>query len=305
MSNDFYLASKDLIIDVIQEDVVRVSAGHKTFDLKGNQIKQLFISIIPKLNGSQKLEEILTAEELQLIEPALDQLVQMGVIFKVSREQSLHLKGDREKFRYTYLARRTFRPEDVFKQGSRKIFFFTNLTPLKELLSIRLDDFSSIPYEIVTEFTSIDLIREALFVPILCESDEHLLNNIQSFCFERNIRFCPVIIKSSAVEQVEIGPWVYPGESSCTSCFASGSQKTANRSDISLMLNPVYLDLLLTTLFHSYYQTFTGHGEHTPWGKKTTLRLESGEHRNFRIPKDPFCDKCKNTLSRTEPWEVV
>ena len=199
---------------------------------------------------------------------------------------------DAELGLYTFVARRTESPDEVFALVKEKRIAVPGDDPFGAELAAML----------ARQGLTVDDRDPALTVTVSCGDHERLEAENRRLCEEGRASL-PVLFLP---RRVRVGPWTRPGESACLRCLGPGGEDTPPTSPESwLSRQPGCAGWVGGLVTHLALHAFVPMGADHPWGRVTTLDVATGEQDSVRVWRDPYCADCAVPAAAAQAWVEV
>jgi len=161
--------------------------------------------------------------------------------------------------------------------------------------------------------------KKRLFVIVVGdEMDTSLLEQVNEVALDSQTPWTAILFNH---RYVQIGPWVYPGETACYKCFhlrhLSLSKNFCDENDLkgSISLGSStknldhedYIPVALLTIIGGLFvqrmiQVFAEYANESPWGRLTTYNIAQMELTHEIVRRVPLCPVCSNRTPPIRRW---
>lgn len=295
MNNYKYPIYLGCCITTLDNDQLSIETVNGKYKVKGAGIYDI-LKTVDKMDGQLSLDNYIKNEEDYKL---FQKLEIMGIVKLNDKSIDENLYET-----YSYITRYANNPLDVIERIKNvKILIYEN-----ECFNINLKDelresgFKNVTYTNDEKFdpTDIDILIT------ITKNDVKYLNKVNSLILDKVVKWIPVVISR---KEIEIGPIVYPRESSCYKChLILNVEKTNYTKDFidrecSYLIPPVKSQLrgLLSTMVMEIVGEYK---KSTLWGKSITLGVDKIYTSTNEVLKSSLCTcYCDINKPRLKRWE--
>jgi hypothetical protein len=269
---------------------------------KGERLRHVVTRVVPRLSRSATLREQLPAAEAERLLPHVKSLAAMGVLL-YPREP---ITTDAELRLYSFIARRSTAPDEVFASLRREI----TVTGPARVTDAFAEGFTRQGLRVRDPQDAQRTRNTATGLAVVVSlHDEAVLQRAnRELCAARR-PFLPVLVTPA---RIRIGPWTMPGESACLHCSAPGGATAADASLTGVVARDSWPTLQSGSLGWAAGLTaqlalraFLPMGPEHPWGRIVTLDPVACEQSTVRAWRDPYCASCATAAPVAQEWLEV